>query len=342
LERLNLEDFEEQLSNTEKRDHFYRNVINALEALNSLELQDLMEAGSSRISSSSELYRQKYRRDIRNDLQNFLDPNLFDFLSREYTFETKKDALISVVRNIALIVIEPRLSLCYRQALYRALGNLCHIEAIYNTDQNERAKLLEEAEDYYTKGVELVFPDGFDDRMLSGKVHLAQFHYMNKNLFKTAEILHEVEMLLDNHELAMEISDACVCTEICVPVHLEALKHDKGLFEYFCTLSSRESKFINSVALAHYLKLKCYQEFISGKEATVPDSHFQTEQFCQKTNPKERDVCGAEKDFRTTTCQELLERFEEFCAFYDKIPSFTLIDNIIKDTSKLLTQIVKK
>lgn len=341
MERLNLIDFENQLSSMEKRELLYRNVVNALKALDPIHLQEVMEEGCSDISFSSQLYRQKHRKDIRNDLQNFLDPNLFDFLSRDYAVETKKGAFLSVIRNINLIVIEPELSVCFRQVLYRALGNLCHIEALHNKEQNEKAKLLEEAAVYYIEGQELVFPDGFDDSMLSGKVHLAQFHYMNKNLDKATKILNEVDTILDNHELAINISNACVCTEICIPVHLEALNHDKGLFDYFSTLSPRESKFINSVALAHYLRLKCYQVSVSGTEVGVLSTSSPSHRkLSQQTHLKE-DVYVGEGVSRGRRYQELFERFKNFCKSYDKIPSYSLIDKILKDTSKLLLQLVK-
>lgn len=317
FETLKLQDAEDRLSSKETRDSLYREVVNALEELDSSQLQQLMEKGSMNISSSSLLYQMKYRRDIRNGLQNFLDPNffdVFDFFPNGCPFETKRDALLSLISNMSETVV-PKFCSCYQQALYRGLGNICHIEALNTEDQGRKATLQEDAETYYKKGLTLVFPDGFDDQMFSGKVHLAQFYYMNNNLLKTAQILDEFEKVLSDEDHVMEIADACVCTEICVPEHLEALKHDRRLYDYFKNLSLKDSKFINSVALAYYLRLKCYLE----------------------SQQRKGETCASSNDI----FQKLYMRFQQFCSAYCKTPSIAFIDRILRDSSNMLFQIIK-
>lgn len=340
FERLNLQDTEERLSSKETRDSLYRDVVITLEALNSSQLQDLMENGSANISSSTQIYQTKYRRDLRNDLQNFLDPNFFDFFDffpRGCPFETKRDALMSVITNISQIVGESKFCSCNQQALYRALGNICHIEALCTEDQCRKTTLQDDAENFYKKGLELVFPDGFDDQMFSGRVHLAQFHYMNNNLSKAAEVLDEVEKVLDDEDLVMDIGDACICTEICVPEHLEALKHDQKLYDYFKSLSLKDSKFINSVALAYYMSLQCYQQSqLRTEEVSLP-LDLQTE-LRQTRNSREE---GNRNAISNEIYQKLFTHFEKFCTSYKKTPSHSLIDRILRDSSMMLLHIIK-
>ncbi|XP_031562265.1 uncharacterized protein LOC116298059 [Actinia tenebrosa] len=341
FERLNLKDTEDRLASKETRDGLYRDVVTTLEALDSCQIQDLMEAGIANISSSTSLYQKKYRRDIRNDLQNFLDPNffdLFDFFPRGCSLETKIDALMAVIANISNVVKEANFCLCYKQALYRALGNICHIEALYTKDEDRKTTLLEDAESYYKNGLELVFPDGFDDQMLSSKVYLAQFHYMNNNLGKAAQVLDEVEEILNDEDLVMEIGDACICTEICVPEHLEALKHDQGLYEYFNGLSLKDSKFINSVALAYYMRLKCYQVSQPRTDKASTLLHLKTELI---QNRNSREVKVNEDAFSNERYQKLFMQFEKFCTSYNETPSHSVIDRILRDSSMVLLGIVR-
>lgn len=309
-EQLSLVDKETNFASEKDREIFNRELVKTLNSLESTELKEVMQRAINLIDSDSEIFRHKHRKDVRNDLQNFLDPVLFDFYPGVHRFDVAKQALKSAIENIDSLTERPSYASCYKKVLYRALGNLCHVQAFTGRDSQEKAKLNKEAEYYYSEGIMLVFPDGFNDHELSGHVHLAQFHYLNGDYEKTADEIRKTESVIQDENLAQRISAYCVCTEICTPLHLEVLQHDKALHRHFSQLQPRASKFINSVAFAHFLRIRT---------------------FMRAGGQLQRD-----EDSSTT----LASKFRTFCEYISKERSFAFIDKIVKESTELLLQSV--
>jgi len=203
---------------------------------------------------SDSLKRRVYNRQLfRNDLQNVVDPDFHTiyplFKGFSHTCNAIEETITAIKRQL-----EPSCAKVYVQVLYRAMANMYFFESA-DTSGPDKDNLLRCAEELYTKSVELIYPDGFDDKNLSGKAMLAFFHYMNGDVLKCSAILSELNSLTCLPEIEwITLCDSAVAQEWSCRYHSLCLEIvDIELCSYLKNVSSGKSIFVNSGSLVCYM-----------------------------------------------------------------------------------------
>lgn len=286
-----------------------RTMIETLRNLSPAEEEHFLTTVESTFCEGSTLSRDWYRMQIRNDLQNFLDPVFYAILPAQFSSRKLEQGLLFCIDHVPTMFPAPTAN-CFVQILYRACGNVCHQASQVAQPDKEKQMWQDKAESYYQRGRCIVYDDGFDDRGFSGTVHLMQFYYLNGNFDACFQQMNSIQEVL-NFVSFEEVKDICryaVLTEICNPLHLpQLMSTDPSLHKYFSFLKSGDSKFINSMAFAHYMSIKVTQKREQGK-----------------------------------WLESLMRRFENFCQHFLHLPAPVKIDKVARESCELLRDILKQ
>ena len=284
-------------------------MVDALRSLSPAEEEHFKTTVKSTFCDGSMLSRDWCRMQIRNNLQNFLDPVFYEFLPAQFSLAKLELELLLGIDHVPTLFPAPT-SNCFVPILYRACGNICHQASQVAQLGEEKQMWLDKAECYYQRGRYVVYDDGFDDRGFSGTVHLMQFYYLNGNFDACFQQINSIQNFL-NFVSFEEVKDICryaVLTELCNSVHLpQLMTTDPSLHKYFSSLKSGDSKFINSMAFAHYMSIKVSQKREQGK---WPES--------------------------------LMKRFENFCQHFLHLQDLRRIDKVARESCELLRDILKQ
>ena len=284
-------------------------MIEALRNLSPAKEEHFLTTVKSTFCEGSMLSRDWCRMQIRNDLQNFLDPIFYSILPARFSLEKLEQGLLLCINQVPTMFPAPTAK-CFVQILYRTCGNVCHQASQVAQLDKEKQMWQDKAECYYQRGRYVVYDDGFDDRGFSGTVHLMQFYYLNGNFNACFQQLNSIQEFL-NSVSSEEVKDVCryaVLTEINNPLHLPLLMStDPSLYKYFSSLKYGDSKFINSMAFAHYMSIKVTQKREQGK---WPES--------------------------------LMRRFENFCQHFLHLQDSRKIDKIARESCEVLRDILKQ
>jgi len=284
-------------------------MIEALRNLSAAKEEHFLTTVESTFCEGSMLSRDWHRMQIRNDLQNFLDPVFYASLPAQFSLGKLEQGLLRCIDHAPTMFPAPTVN-CFVQILYRACGNVCHQASQVVQLDKEKQMWQDKAECYYQRGRYVVYDDGFDDRGFSGTVHLMQFYYLNGNFDACFQQINSIQEAL-NFVSFEEVKDICryaVLTEICNPVHLPLLMStDPSLHKYFSSLKSGDSRFINSMAFAHYMSIKVTQKREQGKWQ-----------------------------------ESLMRRFENFCQHFLHLQAPVKIDKVARESCELLRDILKQ
>ena len=285
-----------------------RTMVEVLRNLSSTEAESFLTTVESTFCEGSMLSRDWNRMQIRNNLQNFLDPIFYTVLPGQFSMEKLEQALLVCIDHVPNLFPAPTAN-CFVPILYRACGNVCH-QALQMVELDKEKQMWQDkAEQYYQRGRNVVYDDGFDDRGFSGTVHLMQFYYLNGNIDACFQQIDSIQEFLNfvSFEEVKDISRYAVLTEICNPVHLPLLMNtDLSLHKYFISLKSGDSKFINSMAFAHYMRIKVTQKKAQQK-----------------------------------WLESFVRRFENFCQHFLHLRDWQKIDKVARESCELLRDILK-
>lgn len=268
-------------SNAANSDSVSCKMVEVLRNLPSAQAEHFLATVETTFCEGSMLSCDRYRMQIRNDLQNFLDPVFYADLPGQISLEKLEQELLVCISNVPTM-FSAQTANCFVPILYRTCGNICHQALQMVQLDKEKQIWLDKAEYYYQRGRNVMYNDGFNDRGFSGTVHLMQFHYLNGNFRACFQELDTIEKCLDFASFE-EVRDICryaVLSEICNPVHLPPLKNvDPSLWKYFSQLKAGDSKFINSMAFGHYMRIKVTQKLPQGEQVESFLRSF--ENFCK-------------------------------------------------------------
>lgn len=102
-----------------------RTMIDGLRDLSPAKEEHFKTTVESTFCDGSMLSRDWYRMQIRNDLQNFLDPVFYAILPAQFSLGKLEQGLLLCIDHAPTMFPVPT-SNCFVQILYRACGNVCH------------------------------------------------------------------------------------------------------------------------------------------------------------------------------------------------------------------------